>query len=75
MGVLNARVGTDSVMWGSVIGRHAEEGRNEGWELLLRFCAANEMLGANMGVSGQRVEEHHQLFPGEKGQSGEGKRC
>ena len=29
---------------------------------------------ANMGVSGQRVEEHDQLFPGEKGQSGEGKR-
>ena len=47
MGVLNARVGTDSEMWGSVIGRHAEEVRNEGWELLLRFCAVNEMLVAN----------------------------
>ena len=50
MGVLNARVGTDSEKWGSVIGRHAEEVRNEGWELLLRllrFCAVNEMLVAN----------------------------
>ena len=71
---LNARVGRDSEVWGSVIGRHGEAVRNESGEQLLRFCAVNVML-VYVGVPMQRVEEHHRLLSGEKGRSSEGKRC
>ena len=37
MGDLNARVGRECETWGSVIGKHGEEVRNEGGEQLLRF--------------------------------------
>ena len=64
MGDLNARVGRDSEMWGSVIGRHGEEVRNESGEQLLRFCAANEMLVTNTLYQPKEIHKHTWLCPG-----------
>ena len=58
MGDLNARVGRDSEMWGSVIGRHGKEVRNESGEQLLRFCAVNEMLVTNMWYQHKEIHQH-----------------
>ena len=51
MGDLNAGVGRDSEMWGSVIGRHGEEVRNESGEQLLRFCAVKRCWSLTCGTS------------------------
>ena len=64
MGDLNARVGRDCETWGSVIGRHGEEVRNEGGEQLLRFCAVNEMLVANSLYQHKEIHKYTWVCPG-----------
>ena len=64
MGDLNARVGKDSEVWGSVIGRHGEAVRNESGEQLLRFCAVNEMLVANSWYQHREIHKYTWVCPG-----------
>ena len=47
MGDLNARVNRNTEVWGSVLGCHGEEVRNESGERLLRFCLVNELMITN----------------------------
>ena len=64
MGDLNARVGRDSEVWGSVIGRHGDAVRNESGEQLLRFCAVNEMLVANSWYQHKEIHKYTWVCPG-----------
>ena len=47
MGDLNARVGRNTEVWGSVLGCHGEDVINESGKRLLRFCSVNELIVAN----------------------------
>ena len=64
MGDLNARVGRDSEMWGSVIGRHGEEVRNENGDQLLRCCAVNELLATNTWYQHKEIHKYTWVCPG-----------
>ena len=64
IGYLNARVGRNTEVWGSVLGGHGEDARNEIGERLLRFCSVNELMITNTWYSHKDIHKYTWICPG-----------
>ena len=62
---LNAGVGENTHVWGSVLGCHGEDVRNESGERLLRFCTVNELMVTNTWYSHKNIHKYTWMCPEE----------
>ena len=63
MGDLNARVGRNMEVWGSVLGCHGEDARNENGERLMRCCSVNELMITNTWYPHKDIHKYTWICP------------